>query len=83
MTREVWRLAKKTVRSIYREVAKLAKEPDADADEIEELSAWAKASERRERIAASCCVDNMINLDGRDHFFDHLALLLEIDQATA
>lgn len=51
-TREVWRLAKKTVRAIYGEVAKLAKEPDADADEIEELSAWAKASEKRERIAA-------------------------------
>jgi putative DNA primase/helicase len=51
-TRKVWRLAKKTVRSIYREVATLAKRPDADADEIEELSAWAKASEKRERIAA-------------------------------
>jgi putative DNA primase/helicase len=51
-TREVWRLAKKTVRSVYKEVAKLANQPNADADEIEELSAWAKASERRERIAA-------------------------------
>jgi putative DNA primase/helicase len=48
-TREVWRLAKKTVRSIYHEVAKLA---DVDADELEELSAWAKASEKRERIVA-------------------------------
>ncbi len=51
-TREVWRLAKKTVRSIYLEVAKLAKLPNADGDEMEELSAWAKASERRERIGA-------------------------------
>jgi putative DNA primase/helicase len=51
-TREVWRLAKKSVRSIYKEVAKLAAMAEADPDEIEELTGWAKLSEKRERIAA-------------------------------
>lgn len=52
LTREVWRMAKKTVRSIYGEVAKVAKAPEASRDDLQELTEWAKASERRERIGA-------------------------------
>lgn len=52
ITREVWRLAKKTVRSIYNEIAEIAKNPIADHDLFEELIRWAKASEKRERISA-------------------------------
>lgn len=51
-TNQVWRLGKRTVRSIYAEVAQLAKAPDTAPDDLQELSDWAKASERRERIAA-------------------------------
>ena len=51
-TQAIVRLAKKTVRTIYAEVARLAKQTDCSAEDLEELTAWAKASERRERITA-------------------------------
>ena len=51
-TELIWRLAKKTVRSIYSEVAKLTKQGDIDHELIEELTAWAKTSEKRDRLAA-------------------------------
>lgn len=51
-TRKVWRHAKQTVRSIYREAARLAQRPEVEVRELNEISGWAKVSEKRDRMSA-------------------------------